>query len=85
MGTVIEKVPFSAFCRSAKYGLWVSGGETSNGSLLDTTEAMESPGSPWTGKGPKLPGALSRHCLIKISETYISATVSYRAAQIFWA
>ena len=55
----------------SRYGVWVSGGEASNGSLLRTTEVMERPGTKFVaGRGPKLPKALSRHCLLKIQEDF---------------
>ena len=64
----------------SKHGLWVSGGEASNGSLLKTTEAMERPGTKFvSGRGPKLPKPLSRHCLLKVHEDPINVKVSERA------
>ena len=63
----------------SKYGLWVSGGEASNGSLLKTTEAMERPGTKFViSRGPKLPRAMSRHCLLKVHEDPINVKVGER-------
>ena len=60
----------------SRYGVWVSGGEASNGSLLRTTEVMERPGTKFVaGRGPRLPKALSRHCLLKIQEDFVSVKV----------